>query len=36
MAELREKAKALKIPGAHLPSVKKETLLAKIAEAEGK
>jgi hypothetical protein len=36
MTELRERAKALKIPGAHLPSVKKETLLAKIAEAEGK
>jgi hypothetical protein len=36
MVELRERAKALKIPGAHLPSVKKETLLAKIAEAEGK
>jgi hypothetical protein len=36
MVELRERAKALKIPGAHLPSVKKETLQAKIAEAEGK
>lgn len=36
MNELRERAKALKIPGASLPSVKKETLLAKIKEAEGK
>jgi hypothetical protein len=36
MNQLREKAKALKIPGAHLPSVKKETLIAKIAEVEGK
>lgn len=36
MKMLREKAKALKIPGAHLPSVKKETLIAKIAEVEGK